>query len=252
MFMSEDINQRVLTSDRQLPTANTQNVFTSQRGTRYGDVMTAQVLSHRQSLCLEGSYFVAHNNTNDASTTLAGHAAPVLADADVTMTKPLIFMRMPDSAEKYAILDSIEIEVITAGASGTAANWAAQLDTGATRYSSGTVETLTTYNTNMRSSRTPDLVTMAGPVVVGAESASVRRIGFGEIKPTIELAGDKFVFRFGQDHMANNKVAAAASYFYINLPPVVLGPTDQFLLALYQPSQNAAGVYKVRCAWSER
>jgi hypothetical protein len=32
---------------------------------------------------------------------------------------------------------------------------------------------------------------------------------------------------------------------------VILGPTDQFLLALYSPSQNAAGVYKVRMGWWE-
>jgi len=38
----------------------------------------------------------------------------------------------------------------------------------------------------------------------------------------------------------------------VPLPPVILGPTDQFALHLYAPSQNAAGVYKVFMGWWER
>jgi hypothetical protein len=44
----------------------------------------------------------------------------VLADADATMTKPFIHLRMDPASVVRAYLDFIEIEVITAGANGTA------------------------------------------------------------------------------------------------------------------------------------
>jgi hypothetical protein len=89
-------------------------------------------------------------------------------------------------------------------------------------------------------------------VVVGAESANVRYLGFGQVRAAIEFAGDRYCFRFGgQPSSGSNVVSGAASRHMITLPPVILGSTDQFLLALYAPSQNAAGVYKVRMGWWE-
>jgi len=245
--MTTDILPRARGFDRVKPTPVNQGEYVPQRSSRYGDGYVQPLPGERHALALEGSYFIFHNITNDASTTLAGHPAPVLADADATMTKPLIFMRMPAGATKYAFLDFIEIEVVTAGGSGTSSNWAAQIDTGATRYSSGTVETLTVVNPNMKSTETADLVIQAGPVVVGAESANARNLGFGQIRAAIEFAGDRTLFKFGGEPANGaNVVAGAASRHTVYLPPVILGETDQFLLALYAPSQSAAGVYKVR------
>ena len=250
-----DQNQKSL-SQRALPSRILPNTYGPDRSSEYGEKAMQPYGFSRFNLADEGTYFIAHNITNDASTTLAGHTAPVLADADATMTKPLIFCRFPvaTTSRLRCYLDYIQIEVVTAGANGTQACWAAQLDTGATRYSSGTVETLTTVNPNMQSSATPSLVTFAGPVVVGAESASVRNLGFGTLRPSIEIAGDVKLFTFGADIRDTSASAAAAVRTQIvNLPPVVLGPNDQFLLALHsQASQNAAGVYKVRMGWWER
>lgn len=246
-----DTNQKILTS-RALPTPTSQGVWTGIRGTRYGEVIAA--ILDRKALADEGTYFIAHNATNDASTTLAGHAAPVLADADATMTKPFIHVRHAGGLTSLTrcYLDYIEIEVVTAGANGTAANWAAQLDTGATRVSSGGTA-LTQVNPNMQSSTTAVLATLGGAIVTGAESANVRELGHGQLRPTIEVAGDKKLFVFGESPLTVAASAAAAvREQVVNLPPVVLGPQDQFLLALYAPSQSAAGVYKVRMAWSER
>lgn len=238
-------------ASRALPSRTADNAYAPMRVTNYGEPKVQPIGNWRAALVEEGSYFFFHNVTNDASTTLAGHPAPVLADADATMTKPLIFMRNSLSAgstSKLFYLDWILIEVVTAGANGTQACWAAQMDTGTTRYSSGTVETATVVNPNMQSSNAgTDLVTFLGPVVVGAESASVRRLGFGTLRPSIEIAGDKKLFVFGADPVDTTATAAAAVRTQlVNLPTVALGPTDQFLLALHgQASQDAAGVYKV-------
>jgi hypothetical protein len=239
---------------RDLPTRLDDHAWSGARTTPYGERYGAPIGSLRHNLAAQGCYFTAHNNTNDLATTLAGHAAPVLADCDATFTKALLLMRNAGAAtsEVRCFLDYIDIDIVLAGASGTTHNWACQLDTGATRYSSGTVETLWCINPNMQSTETPVMVTLAGPVTVGAESASARHLGHGQIKSAIEFIGDRLTFRFGgEPTVGDNLPAGVATRSLITLPPVVLGPTDQFLLGLYQPSQSAASIYKVRIGWWE-
>jgi hypothetical protein len=250
--MTDDANLRAL-ANRRLPT-RVEGIRTDVRVTPYGDLFVTPLNKWRHASADEGTYFRAHNPTNDASTTLAGHTAPVLADADATMTKPFIHC-INNAAITSAVrcyLDFIEIEVITAGANGTADSWACQLDTGATRVTAaGTA--LTIVNPNMQSTTSPTLVPTGGAITVGAESALVRNLDFGQFRPTIQIAGDKYLFVFGGDpEQVGSTSIATIAHHVIGLPPVILGPTDQFLLALYSPSQSAAGVYKVRMGWMER
>ena len=247
-----DVNFNGL-SIRGLPSPIANNTRGPVRTDRYGNLVTRPGGKWRTTAANEGAYFVAHNATNDAATTLAGHAAPVLVDADVTMTKAFIHL-ISSAGITSAVrceLDFIEIEVITAGANGTADSWATQLDTGATRISSGGTA-LTTVNPNMQSSETPALVPTGGAITVGAESANVRHLAHGQFRPSIQIAGDKYLFEFGGDpaNVGATSIATIAHHV-VGLPPVILGPTDQFLLALYSPSQSAAGVYKVRMGWTE-
>lgn len=248
-----DSNVNVLAT-RGLPSPISNNVRGPARATRYGELVMSPLNKWRHVSADEGTYFAAHNATNDASTTLAGHAAPVLVDADATMTKPFIHLinSAVTTSQVRAYLDFIEIEVITAGANGTADSWAAQLDTGATRVSSGGTA-LTIVNPNMQSTTTPTIVALGGAVVSGAESANVRHLAHGQFRPSIQIAGDKYLFVFGGDpeNIGASSIATIAHHV-IGLPPVILGPADQLLLALYSPSQSAAGVYKVRMSWMER
>lgn len=225
------------------------------RADRYGDLVTVPLGRWRYTSAAEGTYFSAHNATNDAATTLAGHAAPVLADADATMTKPFIHLFNGDvvTSKKLAYLDFIEIEVITAGTTGSADSWADALDTGTTRITTpGTA--LTVVNPNMQSTNTQVLAPTGGAIVVGAESTKTRNLGFGQFRPSIQLAGDKYMFVFGCEPESAGIAGATATInrHVICRPPVILGPTDAYMLALYSPSQNAAGVYKVRMGWMER
>ncbi len=247
-----DINMKAL-SIRAQPTPIAPNTQGPIRSNRYGEVGTAPYTSFRQNLVDEGCYFTFHNITLDASTTIAGHPAPVVADIS-TLTKPLIVCRNTDgiTSTKRVYLDWIEIEVITAAASGTNAMWAIDLDTGASRYSSGTVETATVVNPNMAVSNTSVLDTKMGPYVATAPSSSVRKLGFGNVRVAIEFTGDKVLFDFGGDPGETNIVAGAATHSKINVPPVVLGPTDTMLLALAGVSTGTAGVYKIRGAYFER
>jgi hypothetical protein len=254
--MADETNIKVRSQERSLPTPS-EGLMNTPRATRYGEVFTRPLPGPRHVMADEGTYFVAHNATNDAATTLAGHAAPVLADADATMTKPLVFVRVPNSATSRVYLDYIELEIVTAPTGATTDNWAAQLDTGTTRWSSGG-SALTIVNPNMQSSNTSVFAgqtnhLLGGAIVVGAEGASERELGHGQIRSAIPIIGDKYTFKFGGDpDVMGTVVAAAASRHVIQLPPVILGATDQFLLAHYGPSWSAAAVYKLRMAWWER
>jgi hypothetical protein len=256
--MADEAKIRGRAWSRAKPTPGQQGESIDVRLSPFGEAYVRPV--DRYTLAEEGSYFIAHNTTNDLATTLAGHAAPVLADADDTLTKPFLFLRVPNAATKSVQLDFIEIEVVTAGAAGTQACWTAQLDTGTTRWSSGGTA-LTIVNPNMQSVEPSILAAtnhlLAGPVVASAETTSCRVLGFGTLRPSIEIAGDIKMFTFGRDPAVvgtqAGQAAAAIRTSVVALPPVVLGATDSFLLALHgQASQSAAGIYKVRMGWSER
>lgn len=252
-----DYRTQLRTQQASLPTPTGNATYGPARGNRYGELYTTASLNARWNHALEGSYFFAHNTTNDASTTLAGHAAPVLADADATLTKPFIFIRNPSSSTSPTLitLDFIKITVVTAGANGTTASYTAQIDTGATRASGGTA--LTIVNPNMQSTAQSVLDTsgalLGGVITASAETANCRVVDFDDIRPSIEVAGDVKLFIFGGDPQTGGDGAAAAKREqHVPLPPVILGPSDSFLLALYAPSQSAAGVYKVKMGWVER
>lgn len=255
--MSNDITHRIFyaLAGRALPTPTSGDAININiRSSRYGDLFTAPVQKWRHSAAAEVSYFIAHNPTNDASTTLAGHAAPVLADADATFTKPFVhIVNNGSDTSKLVYLDFIEIEVITAGANGTADSWADQLDSGTSRITTAGT-TLTVVNPNMQSTATPQAVPTGGVIVVGAESTKARHLGHGQFRPSIQLAGDKYMFVFGGEPEVGGIPGATATInrHVVTRPPVVLGPSDYYMLALYSPSQSAAGVYKLRMGWVER
>ncbi len=235
------------------PTPVVDNTWSGARQTKYNERFAVQIGTWQNALANQGSYFTAHNPVIDVATTIVGHAAPILADCDVTMTKALIHLRMSPTATTKAYLHFIELEVVVAPTNGALDNWAAQLDTGATRVTTpGT--TLTSLNMNMQSTAQPGLIAQAGTITVGAESVNVRNLGFGQNRAGIAIIGDRYMYRFGGDPSSgDNVVSAAASRHLINMPPVILGPSGQFLLGHYSADNNqtVGAVYKVRMGWWE-
>ena len=251
--MSDDsVYSKGLIYDTSLPVPTDNDEWRGARQTRYNERFNQPIGNWRYARSREQTYFVAHNPTIDQATTLIGHAAPLLADADATLTKPLVAMVMPASASICAELDYIEIDVVTAGATGVSSEWTAQIDNGRSITTAGI--TFTRVNPNMMSTVTPALLVTGGPIVVAAETSNCRVLGNGFIREAIEFAGDRTTFVFGgEPSNGANVVAGAASRSTVTLPPVTLGAGDGFFLALYSATgQNAAGIYRVRMAWSER
>lgn len=194
----------------------------------------------------DGTYFSFFDATLDLATTIAGHAAPVLADVDATLVKGTVFLRnISSSTTKKWHLDWLRIHVKTAGANGTSALYAMQMGT-TTRYTSGGTA-LTVSNTNMDASNdtSATLTALAGPVVIAAENATTRRVLHGVLRDGIEVAGDQKLFIFGGDPAASPAEAASGTCDVINCPPVCLGSGAEFILGLGAVAQSVAGVYGI-------
>ncbi len=252
--MSDDsVLVKGLIYDSEAPTASDNEEWRGTRLTRYNEQYNQPIGDWRYARAREQTYFVATNPVIDSATTIAGHASPVLASADATLVSPLVHLMMPAGSDIYAELDYIEIDVVAANAAGTTAEWTDQLDTGTTRVTTAGTS-LTRSNPNMQSSAVPTLAVQAGAIVTGAESSQVRRIGNGVVRMAIEFAGDRITFLYGREPSPGaNVVAGAASRHIITRPPIVLGATDQYMLALFAAaSASGAGIYRIRVAWSER
>jgi hypothetical protein len=221
------------------------------RGSRRGELINQPLFGEKMwTLADEGAYFYSQHPVIDAATTIAGHAAPVLADL---FTKPFLIVKNASATSegKRLYLDFIHISVVTPGANGTSDNWAAECDAGNDR--SATAGTaLTIVNPNMQSTLTPAGTIKCGPLVASAPTSNARRMGSGVLRPSIAIAGDQYLFRFGESAAVGSIIAAAPSARVIPMPPVILGANDQFLLHLYAPSQTAAAVYKVTVGHAER
>lgn len=251
--MADNNTQVSALSNRNAPNPIAPNTYGPVRSTKFGEVMTSPLGANKNfGYSDEGSYFFAQQPVIDAATTVAGHPAPVLANL---YTKPFVHLINGDvvTSTKRVYLDFIWIQVNTPGASGTSDNWAAECDTGASRYSSGTVTKMTAVCPNMQSTNAPILTANLGPMVAVAATTAQRKMGNGVFRPTIAIAGDQYLFVFGG--LADNisvPVAGAVARHIVPMPPVILGPTDQFLLHLYAPSQASAAVYQVMAGWVER
>ncbi len=251
--MADDsVYSKGLNNDTAPPQAVGNDEWRGARQTRFGERYAQLIGDWRYGRAREATYFVAHNPTIDQATTLIGHAAPLLADCDATMTKPIVAMVMPSASSVKAEIDYIEIDVVTAGATGASAEWTIQLDNARTISTPGI--TFTRVNPNMQSAASPALLVTGGPIVIAAETTSCRVLGNGFTRQAIEFAGDRTTYKFGGDPSPGaNVVAGAASRQLVTLPPVILGSGDGLFLGIYSATgQNAAGIYRVRMAWSER
>lgn len=248
--MSTDQVSNVADVSSVLPARSVDGAQKVLRLDNYGGQYVAQRFPGLHTLAEEGSLFEFHNTTLDLATTIAGHAAPVVADIDATFVKAFFFLRNAAGSGVLAKLRllALEIEVATAGANGTDSWWADEIGS-TTRYSSAGTD-LTVVSPNMQSTASLASVATikAGPIVIAAENATTRKLGFGIVRPSIELAGDKKMFLFGDTVMASAAQVAAPTgrLDIIRRPPVILGSGDEYMLGLAATAQSVAGVYKVR------
>jgi len=228
--------------------------WTAARSNLFGEAAVQSALEP-YALCDAGDYFVATNPTEGVG--LEGGDAPT----DITVdTKPYVFLRNTSTVTegKRIYLHYILLQVVSATTTTASdALWKAELDTGTTRYSSGGTA-ITPVNPNMASSSAPSCTLYFGggtDLTAAAASSSQRLIGDGRLREVIPVLGDIFCFAFGEfkiDHTSNVLAGTTQVNIKVPMPPVILGPTDQFLLHLAGTAQNAHAHYLVRMAFWQR
>jgi len=216
------------------------------RGEQLVQVLSKPAYRHAD----EGRYFMATNPT--PGTGIAGIAATgAFADAE-----SLLFVRnFATAAEGTRIyLDYLRLTVTAAGANGSDVRYVSKLDTGATRIGSGG-SAITPVNVNMQSTETTKATVQFGAVASAAASSAARLISNGLVRNVIAVVGDVYTFDFGGQPAlpaAHAVAGAAVANILIKHPPVVLGPTDQFVFSIHQTAQTAASSFELELGYWER
>jgi len=214
----------------------------------YGDEYVIPVGAGFLSAADEGSYFVATNPT--VGTGIAGHAAPVVADAD---TKPLIHLF--NGGTKNIALDFFEVSVTAAGTAGTLSYAVVYTDNdGATSRSSGGTAITAIVNTNSASPVTTGATVFFGPVV--SAGTSPRKLGSQLMREVIPVVQDSVRLNFGPSgagaHSPLTTAGTATNHIELNFPPVVVAPGGNVGVVFIRASQSAASSYTFNLGYVER
>lgn len=236
-------DRRILgeTQGEAVPSRYSANVSRAARVSQYGELLTQPLgKSGKYALCNEGSYYVLTNPT--PGTGIAGIAAADGFDD----TEALLHMRndATEASGTRIYLDYLVLRCTAAGTNGTDFAYAMTLDTGATRYASGG-SAITEVAPNMQNTATPAMTTYFG-AVVPSTSTTDRLIAGGLLRPVIKVVGDTYTFDFGGS-MGSAGMAVEGTAILsavIPAPPVVLGPSDQFLFHEFASSQTVAASYE--------
>jgi hypothetical protein len=195
----------------------------------------------------EGSYYHCCNVT--LGTAIAGHAAPVVADAD---TKALLHIYNSGTKRIYPVY--LHLEVTAAGTAGTSHYTTVYVDDkGSTALTSGGT-TITPVNVNAEGTNTTGAIVTFGAAVVSMTSS--RKVFQQIVRTVIPVVGDTLMIRFGSSDANFSSALATAGTAIANVvqyaPPVVVGPGGNFNVAQIRPSQSAAASYQFSFGYLER
>ena len=240
MSVRTDIIQFFRTS-KNLPPAQTDTNEIAIRGTRYGEAIVQNVITTKQALCDEGSYFVTTNPT--PGTPIAYGAAPPQSFSDTTPFIQIINTATPgDQNARRVFVDYIKLIQIggTVPASSTSVGAALKLDQGFRTPTAGTNTPYTPLCTNMdiaTSQPVGKVIVPYGAVnTIPAASSAARLIGRAHLKggPTLLLDEYNIVFGINDVPGTGGYLTTVAAYIS-RMPAFAIGPGQSATLHLWMP-----------------
>ena len=230
-----------------VPSVHSDGMEAPIRTTPYGDVVVAPIMPLNKAMvaAAEGSYFAFVNPT--IGTAIDGHPAPDTVTVD---TKPLILISNTHVTKKTYI-DYILLNTVAVGTNGTNVSYKMDLDT--SRYTSGGSD-LTGQPTCLDSTTAYAGKVYVGAVVAAAETSSVRQLQSGVLRSVIQVAGDNYLFKFGDSSGMSSMITAgvAQANIVVVCPPIVLGEGHHFLLHMFAAAQTVAASYYVNIGLIQR
>ena len=245
-----DSTKLLATAVQALPVSSLQDYGVGAvRMTNRNELVTQSISKGRVGLADEGSYFICTNPTPGTG------IASITAANGYDAAEALCIIKNGNASSGARIyLDYIKLSPTVAGTNGTNVTYATHLDPVGTRYTSGGT-LYTPLSPNMASDATSGAVVHFGAVVTTAAGTNVRKIGSGNLRTSIMVVGDEYVLDFGADGNAG-----ASSLFegtlickqVVRHAPIILGPGDEFILAVNAASQSVAASFEFEIAFWER
>ena len=213
----------------------------------YLEAMTMPLGNGMQGFGDEGSFYVAMNPT--LGTGIAGHAAPVVADAD---DKPLLHLFNGGSKDIIPVF--LHLQFTAVGAGGTISYNACYTDqSGATAYSSGGTA-ITPVNVKSNVAGAGGATIYFGAVV--SALVSPRKVFQQVCREVIPVVQDTMTIHFGGPNGGLNNALTAAGTATNNLvqyaPPIVIAPGGNFDFTRIRASQSGADSYSFMFGYVER
>jgi hypothetical protein len=228
---------------RALPTRNTDS-STAQSPTRTSPYLEAYALPVGNSNWVfadEGSYF--HGSNATLATGIAGHAAPVVADAD---TKALLHIF--NGTVYNLIPDYLQLEVTAAGTAGTLHYTTIYIDNkGSTALTGGgtTITPVSVRSSGGIPSLTGLVMTFGACALTMSSSVKVGQQIVREVIPVVQ---DTMVMKFGGPnagvHSALTSAGTATAHTIQHFAPIAVAPGGNLNIAQIRPSQSAAASYQ--------
>ena len=195
----------------------------------------------------EGSFYTAVNPT--AGTGIVDTAA---LTGFVTTTPTMVVVNNNAVGGKSIYLNHLRLNVTAAGSSGTNWAWAMYVDTG-NRYSSGGSQ-ITPVNVNLNYASATGALVYFGAITATAANAQ-RKIAASPGRTVIKVAGDEYVFRFGETSpMVPGMVMEGTAQLTrpFNCPPAVIPPQCSFCFYEWAGSQSGAAGFEFFLSYVER
>jgi hypothetical protein len=207
----------------------------------------------------EGGFFVATNPTVGTAIAMTTSVVDDAATASSTHAQfaPAMLIYNPQNANNQnatsIYMRFLKLVVVQVPTSATAWKYSFRLDN-VNRYSSGGSQ-ITPVNPNTGSARAnaTALVYFGAIVPTALPSASARLVDAGTMDTAIPVAGDQYLFKFGNSAMTDQlNGGTTAKNQTINVPPIILAPGWCLALDMWGASNAAAASFEFTCGWVER
>lgn len=233
---------------RVLPTINADNASGSPSRTGpYLEAYTLPLGGGNHYFADEGSFFTCVNAT--VGTGIAGHAAPVVADAD---TKALLHLY--NGGSKNIIPVFLHLAFSAIGAGGTISYNVVYIDDkGSSAYTSGGTA-ITPASCKSETSVASGATVYFGAVVTAMSSS--KKVFAQQCREVIPVVNDTMSIYFGMDGGGMNagitQAGTATAHTAQFAPPICINPGGNFNFARIRASQSGADSYTFSFGYIER
>jgi hypothetical protein len=225
-------------------TADSSAIATPSRTGPYGEAIVIPVFQKMNALADEGAYFTATNPTD--GTGVAGHAAPVQADAG---GKPLLYVY--NGGTKTIHFDFLRLRMTAIGAAATTTDFVSYYDT-AVRASGGTK--ITPIPSNGLAGISTSAVVYFGAVL--ATAVAQKMVDHQRVRSVVSVVEDQYMFSFGSAVVAPPAATVLTGTTvisaYVHFAPLVIPPGYSGGVYQWAASQSGAHSFEFTLGYYER